>query len=1018
MKLVMVHLSDIHIDEQYKNTVLSKAAEISRATYQYLPGATRVVLLVSGDVAYSGLREQYGLAEEFFAEVAADLRRESGVEVSLFVVPGNHDCDFGSESQSRTNNVQLLQSKGVEGIDDSVISACTVIQKEFFAFQASVESADADHSDQLWHELRISDGECSVVLEGMNISWVSKIREDPGRMLFPFERYVNRKRDPKDVHVLVMHHPINWFNQNIYASYRRFLRSRATMVISGHEHISSVTEIDDVDAGPSVAIEGHVLQEHKGNLSGTGFNVIEIDTSDRKYQVHRLEYRSGGYVPRDEAAWHDYRPLPEKVDSVGALRKEFLDRVLDAGAYLVAPGRDQITLPDIYVYPDMLAAKQLASNVRQLSNSSIFQNLDELKCGVLISGDERSGRTSLLYQLYLFHHARGKFPVLVDGSKISSAHGNDIDQLVRRAVAAQYEKAAADKFAQHSRFDKVLFVDNFDYSPIKDKATRAAALNALKQRFEHAIVTVSSSFEMEEALGSEDDERLKDLRHFHLQAFGSVKRGQLINRWLSLGAGPSIDEGEAVAKYHEAERLLNSVMDSSLIPHSPLYLLTALHSVRAGKSAELENSALGHYYLVLLATALQEAGVRSEKLDDYIQYCTYLAWRYHEKGSRLLSRNELREFNEEFSRDWMTVEFEKFLSILLAARVLTQVGEDFEFRYPYIYFYLKGRYLSRHLDDDAIKQYVADCCDHLYVRENANTILFLAHHASNNAVVEQVSRVLDKLFDEVDPVRFEKDVDGINAFIFESPKQIFDSSHSPKDHREKIAEDEDRRPHSDGLREQKEEGDAISLQSRLIMLSKTTEILGQIMKAQYARIPRSKKRELVGAIFDGNMRALGGFFNYMVANSERLFARVRASMVKRRKDASSGEAAARRMVSDLIELIAFGLVASAAGNATSADLREDVESFVQSKGVLANRIIELASLLDSASDFPRRKLAAIHEDTKGNPLAARVVQDLVFNRLYMFKTSQSDMRWLHEELGIPIKFQQNVSYAHAAGRIG
>lgn len=1018
MKVVMVHLSDIHIDEKYKNAVLSKVGEISRATYQYLPGATRVVLLISGDVAYSGISDQYSLAKTFLAELASDLHKESGVDVNIFVVPGNHDCDFGIESQSRTNNVELLQSKGVDGIDESVISACTAIQKDFFEFQAAVESDDADHSDQLWHELRISDGESTVVLEGMNISWVSKLREDPGRMLFPFTRYNDRKREPKDVHVLVMHHPINWFNQNIYAGYRKFLRSRATMIVSGHEHISAVAEIDDADAGSSVSIEGHVLQEHKGSLSGTGFNVIEIDTSDRKYQVHRLEYRSPGYIAREQAAWHDYRPLPEKMDEVGALRKEFLDRLLDAGAYLVAPGRGHITLPDIYVYPDLIPAKQLTRSVRQLVNSSIFQNLDELKCGVLVSGEERSGRSSLLYQLFLFHHSRGKFPVLVDGAKITSAHASEVDQLIKRAVANQYEKEAAAKFAQHSRFEKVLLVDNFDYSPIKDKATRAAALNALKQRFEHVIITVSSSFEMEEALGSEEDGRLKDLRHFHLQAFGSVKRGQLINRWLSLGAGPLPDEGEAVAKFHEAERLLNSIMDSSLIPHSPLYLLTALHSVQAGRSGELENSALGHYYLVLLATALQEAGVRSEKLDDYIQYSTYLAWRYHEKGSKLLSKQELRAFNEEFSRDWMTTDFEKFLAVLLAARVLTQVGEDFEFRYPYIYFYLKGRYLSRHLDDEAIKQYVAECCDHLYVRENANTVLFLAHHASNNAVVEQVSRVLAKLFEEFEAVRFEKDVDAVNAFIFDSPKQIFDSSHSPKHHREKIAESEDRRPLRDGLRDRKEEGDAISLQSRLIMLSKTTQILGQIMKAQYARINRAKKRELVGNIFDGNMRALGAFFAFMVDNSERLFARVRASMERRRKDVVTGEAAARRMVSELIELVALGLVTSAAGNATSADLREDVESFVQSSGFLANRIIGLASLLDSAGDFPRRTLAAIHEDTKGNPLAARIVQDLVFNRLYMFKTSQSDMRWLHEELDIPIKFQQTVAITHAAGRLG
>ncbi|ULU23195.1 metallophosphoesterase [Dyella terrae] len=1012
MKVVLVQLSDIHIDDETNNSILTKTDEISRAVYPYLPGADHIVLIVSGDIAYSGTQSQYKLAQTFLQEIVEKLSAEAGRKVGVFVVPGNHDCDFQNESKSRSNNVQYLQSNGVSAIDDSVINVCTEIQKNFFQFQKSIEGKDAHRTDRLWHEYRVPGRDCNVVIEGMNIAWVSKLREEPGRMLFPFERYQNKQRNPEDLHILVMHHPVNWFNQNIYAGYRRFLRDRATMVISGHEHLAGVTEINDIDAGSSVNIEGCVLQEHKGNLTSTGFNVIAIDTANVRYQAHRLEYQAGAYSTREEGAWLDYRPLPQKAELVGKLKKNHLEKLNDPGAYLFTPGRDSMALSDIYVYPDLVPANQLTSKVRQLINSSTLQISDELRCGVLVSGDERSGRSSLLYQLYVSHHAQGLFPVLIDGSKIDSTHEKDIDQLIRQSVAAQYEATTAKGFASTSRFQKVLLLDNFDESGIVDKVGRAKVLELFKQRFEYVVATVSSTFEMQEAVDANTAELLKEFKHFHIQPFGNVKRSQLIKRWLSLGADNSLDERDFIGKYHEAERLLTGVMDKSLIPHSPLFLLTLLHSVEAGRSNELQNSALGHYYLVLLGTALQGAGVRPEKLDDYIQYCTYLSWRFHQSEGTLLSRTELRAFNDDFSNEWMTTDFDKYLTVLLEARVLREVGQDYEIRYPYIYFYLKGRYLSMHLDDPEILKYVSECCDHLYVRENANTMLFLAHHVSNNSVIEQIARVLGKLFGDKAPVRFDDDVGNVNNFIFESPKLVFESSHSPTELRDEIAEEADKREHHDGLMEKREQGADLSLQSQIVMLAKTSEILGQLLKDQYARIPRTKKRELVGKIFDGNMRALRSFFDTIVNSSESLFNGVQEALKSRKKEITDtqGQAMTRRIVSVAIEMVTFALVIKAAQNATSPDLSEDVESFVDGNKHLSNRIIELATLLDSASDFPRKKLESVYKDCKTNLIALRIVENLVFHRLYMFKTSTADMRWLHDKLGIPIKFQQTVSF--------
>lgn len=1022
MKVALVQLSDIHIDEKKSNPILGKAKEISQAIYPLLRGTTHVSLIISGDIAYSGRSQQYELAENFLREIQGMLSAEAGKSVDIFVVPGNHDCDFADEQKSRAANVQYVQSVGSAGVDESVIEACTSVQRGFLDFQARLQSKDVLVVDGLWSERRIALGDTAIVLEGLNVSWVSKMREEPGRLHFPFERYEGRDRSPEDIHVMVMHHPVNWFNQGIYSSFRQFLRHRATLVVSGHEHVGGASEINDIDAGPSIALEGRVLQEHGGNLSNTGFNVLVLDVDVGEYQLTRLDYVNGIYSPREEAFWQGYRSLPKRVDVAAELNIDFQRRITDPGAYLSVANHSPITLSDIYIYPDLLSSKAASTN-RIYYNSSKLLDQKEIDCGVVVSGDERSGLSSLLYQLFRHYHSSGKMPLLIDGCEIDSTHSRDLDKLIKRAAAQQYCAGASKAFDQCSRFDKVLLIDNFDDSCIVEARARASILSSLKERFEHIVVTVGPAFDMQEMVDGDVAALIKNMRHFRIQPFGNAKRSQLVRKWFSLDSRGTVDEGTFIGRCHEAERLLGNVVDGSLIPHVPLHLLTLLQSIQIGRSGDLQNSSLSHYYNFLITQGLEAAGVQPDKLDEYYQYCTYLAWRFHEKGASALTAHELKCFNEDFSSDWTTIDFERIIDNLVRARVLQQVGGGFEFRYPYIYFYLKGRYLARELTRPDVADYIASCCDHLYVRDNANTVLFLAHHANSDLVLDNIARVLNELFSDKVPVSFQGDSDDVNQLIFDAPSIVFDEGHSPSKHREKLAQKADDREAKEGprslLKETRENGSALSLQAKLIILMKTSEILGQLLKDQYANIKRPKRRQLIEQIYKGNLRALRKFFDSVVSSSSPLIESVKASVIEkgRAESIQAAEAYARRLMSAAIEAISVGLVIRAAQSTTSTELAEDVAKLVADDGTLSYRIIELATLLDSAKDLPRPQLERLYGETDGNLVARRTVIYLVLNRLYMFKTTQSDMQWLHQKLKIDIRFQQKLAYGRGDAKL-
>ncbi|MFZ3115152.1 MAG: hypothetical protein WA133_10260 [Syntrophales bacterium] len=259
---------------------------------------------------------------------------------------------------------------------------------------------------------------------------------------------------------------------------------------------------------------------------------------------------------------------------------------------------------------------------------------------------------------------------------------------------------------------------------------------------------------------------LSTLEHYHLQPFGYARRSQLIERWFSLAKDGTVDEAEFISRCDQAERLMNMAMTKTVIPSIPLYLLTLLQSMEAGRSGDFKESALGYYYQYLLTEAFQVSGVKPDKLTEVFQYAVQLAAEFHHQGKKELNESELRDFNTRFSETWHSVDFRSRIDLLLRARVLRPVGDNFSFRYPY----LKGQYLSERLTDKEIREYIGHCCKHLYVRDYANTVLFLAHHTNDDYVLTTISEALHSLFQNRSTVTFNGDTIGITKLIEDAPK--------------------------------------------------------------------------------------------------------------------------------------------------------------------------------------------------------------------------------------------------------
>ena len=100
MKILFLHLSDLH----FRNSAdINKTAvdEISKALMPRCIGSVnKIIVLVTGDIVYSGKKPEYSAFVEFKALLIAGLKEKvlPEVFVDVFFVPGNHDIDYAELS--------------------------------------------------------------------------------------------------------------------------------------------------------------------------------------------------------------------------------------------------------------------------------------------------------------------------------------------------------------------------------------------------------------------------------------------------------------------------------------------------------------------------------------------------------------------------------------------------------------------------------------------------------------------------------------------------------------------------------------------------------------------------------------------------------------------------------------------------------------------------------------------------------------------------------------------------------
>lgn len=996
MTISILHLSDIHFSSP-NDKILKNAECIANAVTPNLRDATVLVILLSGDIAQAGYEVEYQLAENFLLSIIKYLTDKHPIKISVVMAPGNHDCDFSGDQDVRHAIIDAIRKKGAE-IPEGYITAATKVQDNFFTFRKKFESSpNIVFDDQLWRSYEVEVEGKRIIFDMLNASWMSIRHEQQGGLIFPFEKFTSQQPSDADLRIVTMHHPLNWFNQSNYLKFRGFIHHLADIVVTGHEHQSNSRTSDDAIAGECAYVEGAALQT-SDDSSSSGFNLVEIDLKNNRFKYIPYQLNAGIYTPANALAeWKSYRALPKRQLSDLMISESFRNTLLDPGATLKHPSGIALTLEDIFVFPDLDSridnrSERIKGKSSSKLNSNFLCNLSSIKKDILIGGIEVAGKTSLIHRLYDIYYNNGFFPLLLRGKDLKRTSSSEIERYIRNAISVQYGSQFEEQFLQLNKEKKVIFIDDLDQSPAK-AASKQALIDSLRFGFHRVIATVGDSFEIAEMLGEEGSRSFLDFEQYQISQFGYERRGDLIKKWIQIGNDETKSANELLKLFDDAENLIENARLQHIASTVPIYVLSLLQASASGLNKELHNSSFAHYYYFLIVGALEKGGIKADQMGPYIAACTHLSWFIKKNGDdHRISHVEFERFVNTYSEDWTETDSAQLLDVLIDSRLIENDGGALYFTYPYSYYYFLGKYASISIGQIEVKEYLEHCVRNLYVRECANTLLFLAHHTGNSAVLELIVSSLKEHFSKTLPVTLAKeDAKAVTAMMAMAPALSY-KTRKPEEHRKNIAKQKDQNGDHDGLIERPLP--QRSLFHDFISLTKSIEITGALLTHQFSNYQKVKKVDAIRQVFESSMRAIRELYSLFEKDHEQLVASL-ALRVKQNSELTSEQAEMqiRSAIGMLMRLIAAGLLSKSGKHLISKDLTGHVDEVIGIAPNQAYRLIKIGQLLQLPGRLPRLEIDRIVRDEHDNPCVMGPLQLLVLQRMYMYETDYDDKDW-------------------------
>jgi hypothetical protein len=1001
--LLLIQLSDIHIRTE-SDPVLSRVRRIIDAVRNLDYDLNACVVLLSGDVAYSGSEAEYLIAWGFVDQLKTELEAALQKKVHFVVVPGNHDCDLSGTPGLREVVLESVTKDPTKLAEASLLEVCTSVQTPFFSFADAISSSLALNS-RAYFEYRFTLDGRTVLFRCYNTAILSKRQETSGVLRCPLP---GSQQISADLVISVFHHPYPWLAADNAKALRRQVEGLSDIIFTGHEH-DEYRRVQEVGTGETNEyIEGGVLQE-PSDPDSSDFNILLLDLSKRRQQFHHFRWNGEIYAP-DEASngeWHAFQVNRLRAKREYELDESFAQFLDDPGLSLTHREKGPLRFADIFVYPDLRELSRLGEPLAMLRGDGVFERLRDLR-SALVTGAEQSGKTALAKQLFVDFRSKGFVPVYIDASQWRIRSVDRTYDELYSAFALQYGQHSLEKYRQLDPAQRVIIIDNL-HKLTAGRSAKKQLVPALAKFAGHTILLAHDlALQVEEMASA----KAVSVSRFRIQQFGHLLRNRLVEKWFLLSNDPAGSEEELAAALDRIERTLDTILGKNFVPSFPVFILAILQAGEASTPIDLRAGTHGYFYELLIRSSLVSEEDRSN-YDITSSFLAFLAHHLFMNRSRDLSFVEMVDIHRDFEAVFhVSRPVKEFTEMLVARQMLTEKAGRYSFKYKYGYYYFVASYIRDRLSEQAIRDKVSALAERLYVEENANILLFLAHLSKDPFIIQQMLRHAESVYPGTAPATLADDAKFLNE-LMSAGIGVEYVEKDPRLARKEALERLDSKGSPDGDREDTPEASesldpATAMLDPIIRLNvalKAQQILGQILKNFPGTLEGSIKMMITRQCYALGLRALAAVFGLIRNNQLSLLEEVRETIREEHPTLDAEEIIrhAKQAVIGMALLIAYGLLKRASFAVGSPDLEETYARVLKEGPTTAVELIDASIKLDHFVALPEQELFSLGEDLRTNPFALSLLHALVVNRLYMFPADFRVKQRVCARLGIPFK---------------
>jgi len=304
VSIAFVHLSDIHFGQEkggqliVNNDAKTQLLADLPTVVSKLPSGRAAGLIVTGDIAYAGKAVEYRDAADWLDDVS----RAAGCEITdVQLVPGNHDIDHAEITTVTEFMLGEIKTKGQEALDRFLADddERAILYRRFRHFMPFADGYRCPLNLQGGYAeeriVNLAPGR-SIRFVRLNSALICGKKDVEGSLLLGARQRIINARKGEEL-VVLSHHPLNWFQDGVDAG--KFIRSRARVLITGHEHNPSVRP-ENVEPGCDILVlaAGATVPPHADEVYTYNYNVIELGWD---------EANDGLWVRIHPRTWNDDR---------------------------------------------------------------------------------------------------------------------------------------------------------------------------------------------------------------------------------------------------------------------------------------------------------------------------------------------------------------------------------------------------------------------------------------------------------------------------------------------------------------------------------------------------------------------------------------------------------------------------------------------------------------------------------------------------------------------------------------